>query len=145
MQLEHSAGGLVYRQQGREVDICMIKDSYGRWTFPKGHLEANESLEEAARREISEETGIDEALLRRRRELGEINYRFVAAFGGGQPKNINKFVSYYLFEVPPSVELTAQVGEVKSAEWVPLSEIDRFNDYEDNVAIIERAKKSLEL
>ncbi len=143
MNLEHSAGGLVYRQHGREVDICMIKDSYGRWTFPKGHLEVHESLEEAARREIGEETGIDETLLRLRRELGEINYRYVAAFGGGHPKNINKFVTYYLFEVPQTVELTAQVGEVQNAEWVPISEIGHFNDYEDNVAIINRAKAVL--
>jgi ADP-ribose pyrophosphatase YjhB (NUDIX family) len=38
----------------------MIQDRVGRWTIPKGHVEAGESLEETAYREIGEETALSE-------------------------------------------------------------------------------------
>jgi 8-oxo-dGTP pyrophosphatase MutT (NUDIX family) len=52
---EVAAGGLV-RRDGL---VLLILDAYGRWTFPKGHVEAGESLEETARREVREETGVE--------------------------------------------------------------------------------------
>ena len=51
---ERSAGGVVFR--GGEV--LLIRDTYGRWSFPKGHVEAGETDEKAAEREVFEETGI---------------------------------------------------------------------------------------
>jgi 8-oxo-dGTP pyrophosphatase MutT (NUDIX family) len=74
--VQHSAGGIVFRQRDHHLDVVMIKDSYGKWTFPKGHTEPHETIEEAAKREISEETGIDQHLLITKLELGEIEYWF---------------------------------------------------------------------
>lgn len=53
--VERSAGGLVFTP-GRKV--LLILDRYGFWTFPKGHVETGETDEEAAQREVHEETGI---------------------------------------------------------------------------------------
>jgi 8-oxo-dGTP pyrophosphatase MutT (NUDIX family) len=147
--IQHSAGGVVYRSNGQGVDVCMIKDSYGRWTFPKGHVEANETLEETARREIAEETGIDQTALHLQKELGEINYWFISNYDrdtgktGGKPVKIHKYVTYYLYDVPFDTELTPQQGEVDDIAWIPLSEIDRHNEYEDNLPIIKAAKNYL--
>jgi dATP pyrophosphohydrolase len=58
-QRETSAGGVVYRVHEGHALFLLIKDSYQNWGFPKGHLESGERAEDAAMREVREETGID--------------------------------------------------------------------------------------
>ena len=48
VQREVSAGGIVFRKVGNTISFAVMKDSYGKWTFPKGHVELGEDLEEAA-------------------------------------------------------------------------------------------------
>jgi 8-oxo-dGTP pyrophosphatase MutT (NUDIX family) len=55
---ETSAGGIVFRVAGGEPMFLLIRDSYGNWGFPKGHLERGERAETAALREVMEETGL---------------------------------------------------------------------------------------
>ena len=55
--VEISAGGLVYRMEKDELQVQMIQDRYGKITLPKGKMEAGETIEETALREILEETG----------------------------------------------------------------------------------------
>lgn len=147
---QRSAGGLIYRRQHNQIEVCFIKDSYGSWTFPKGHIESGETIEQTARREIAEETGIDPNQLKLIADLGEINYRFISDFARdktGQtikgPVNIHKFVRYYLFEAPADTGLKHQAEEIEGAEWVPLEKIDEVNGYEDNAEIINQTKAVL--
>ncbi len=60
---EFTAGGVVFRRRGELIDILMIQDRAGRWTIPKGHVEAGEKLEQTAIREVREETGLVELAL----------------------------------------------------------------------------------
>lgn len=60
---EFTAGGVVYRQGQKSLEILMIQDHKGRWTIPKGHVEKGETLEETAAREINEETGLSKIKL----------------------------------------------------------------------------------
>lgn len=53
--MELGAGGVVFNAK-REV--LLLRDRMGFWVFPKGHPEPGESLEEAAVREVWEETGV---------------------------------------------------------------------------------------
>ena len=55
-----AAGGVVYTRDSAHdgVLILLIQDRHGVWTLPKGHVEAGEGEEEAAIREIPEETGV---------------------------------------------------------------------------------------
>ncbi|WP_243030821.1 NUDIX hydrolase [Thermus altitudinis] len=53
--MELGAGGVVFNEKG---EVLLLRDRMGFWVFPKGHLEPGESLEEAAVREVLEETGI---------------------------------------------------------------------------------------
>jgi bis(5'-nucleosidyl)-tetraphosphatase len=58
MPIEKSAGAIVFRRQNKEIKYLIIKYGWGHWEFPRGGIEKGESLEETARREIEEETGI---------------------------------------------------------------------------------------
>ena len=57
---EKSCGAIVYRKFHGNTEILLIKHiNSGHWSFPKGHVEGEETEVETARREIKEETSID--------------------------------------------------------------------------------------
>ena len=58
MRKEKSCGALVVRRGKNETEILLIKHNGGHWAFPKGHVEAGESEEQTALREVQEETGL---------------------------------------------------------------------------------------
>ncbi|MEM3030141.1 MAG: bis(5'-nucleosyl)-tetraphosphatase [Candidatus Micrarchaeia archaeon] len=58
MPLEFSSGAIVFRREGGQILYLILHYEEGHWDFPKGKIEKGESVEETARREIAEETGI---------------------------------------------------------------------------------------
>lgn len=54
------AGGIVYREIDREVKYLIVtaKKNPDHWVFPKGHIEGDETPQEAAEREVAEEAGV---------------------------------------------------------------------------------------
>lgn len=133
---EVSAGGLVIDSTGtRGLLIGRIdhKDASGTrllWSLPKGHIEAGETAEQAAIREVAEETGITSSISR---SLGVIDFWFMA---GG--KRIHKTVHHFLFS-EVSGELMPQVSEVDDVSWFPLSEIIERLAYPDEKKLITRS------
>jgi len=130
MANEVSAGGVVYRQQP-ELQFLMILDGYGRWTFPKGGVEAGETLEQAAVREIEEETGIKGVVAG---ELGQTRYIYHHPRKG----RVHKTVTFYLVRYM-SGRLRPQDGEVAGAEWVTPDEAARRADYEGYDRLVHKA------
>lgn len=60
MNYEKSCGAIVYRKHHGNTEILLVRHlKSGHWSFPKGHMEAGETEEDTARREIKEETGLD--------------------------------------------------------------------------------------
>lgn len=54
-----AAGGVVWRVVGGRPEVALVhRPKYGDWTFPKGKLDAGETDEDAAFREVLEETGL---------------------------------------------------------------------------------------
>ena len=106
---EVSAGGLVVDSTGKLgllIGRRDLKDATGKrilWSLPKGHIEEGETPEEAALREVQEETGIVSVI---EKSLGVIDFWFMA---GG--KRIHKTVHHYLFRESGGL-LAAQKREV---------------------------------
>jgi 8-oxo-dGTP diphosphatase len=64
-EVVQAAGGLLVRRSGGDLQIALVhRPAQSDWSFPKGKLEEGETYEEAAQREVQEETGLACRLLR---------------------------------------------------------------------------------
>jgi ADP-ribose pyrophosphatase YjhB (NUDIX family) len=135
---EFSAGGLVVDLTGDVPRGALIgrTDRQGRllWSLPKGHIEAGETAEQAAVREVEEETGIAGVILG---ELGTIDFWFVA-----EGRRIHKTVQHYLMRRVGG-ELSDADIEVDEVAWVPLSEIRTQLAYPDERGLVDTAGRLL--
>lgn len=72
---EPTSGGVVFRRNEKgAVEILLIQDAKDRWTIPKGHIEKGETARDTAKREIIEETGLQEVDVLN--WLGKIHFRY---------------------------------------------------------------------
>lgn len=135
---EFSAGGLVVDLGGEVPKGALIgrTDRQGRllWSLPKGHIEAGETAEQAARREVREETGIDGEIVA---ELGTIDFWFIA-----DGRRIHKTVRHYLMR-RVSGELSDADVEVDEVAWVPLPDIRGQLAYPDERGLVDAAGRLL--
>ena len=133
---EVSAGGLVIDSTGTKGLLIGRRDLKDQkrerllWSLPKGHIEAGETPEQAAIREVAEETGIESEIAR---SLGVIDFWFMA---GG--KRIHKTVHHYLFKEVGG-HLQPQVTEVDDVGWFPLEEIVNLLAYPDEKKLIAKS------
>jgi 8-oxo-dGTP pyrophosphatase MutT (NUDIX family) len=121
-----AAGGIVRRRRagGGEEIVVVHRPQYDDWSFPKGKLEDGESEEEAALREVEEETGLR---CRLERELPTTRYR--------DARGRSKTVRYWLME-PVSGSLAA-ANEVDKARFVPLAEARALLSYGRDVEVLD--------
>lgn len=135
---EFSAGGLVVDLAGDVPRGALIgrTDRQGRllWSLPKGHIEAGETAEQAAVREVREETGISGEIMG---ELGTIDFWFVA-----DGRRVHKTVRHYLLRAV-SGELSDADVEVSEVAWVPLPEIPAQLAYPDERGLVHTAGRLL--
>jgi 8-oxo-dGTP pyrophosphatase MutT (NUDIX family) len=135
---EFSAGGLVLDLGGEVPRGALIArtDRRGRllWSLPKGHIEDGETPEEAAVREVEEETGIAGVIVA---ELGTIDFWFVA-----DGRRIHKTVRHYLMRATGG-ELSDADIEVTEVAWVPLPEIRAQLAYPDERGLVDAADRLL--
>ena len=133
---EVSAGGLVIDTTGTMgllIGRYDHKDASGQrvlWSLPKGHIEEGETPEQAAIREVAEETGITSSITK---SLGVIDFWFMA---GG--KRIHKTVHHFMFREVGGT-LLAQESEVDEVSWFPLSEIVERLAYPDEKKLIAKS------
>lgn len=135
---EFSAGGLVVDLDADVPRGALIArtDRHGRllWSLPKGHIEAGETAEQAAVREVEEETGIAGVILA---ELGTIDFWFVA-----DGRRIHKTVRHYLMRAIGG-ELSDTDVEVSEVAWVPLPDIAAQLAYPDERGLVDTAGRLL--
>lgn len=134
---EVSAGGVVFRRSGNGVSFALMKDPYGKWTFPKGRVEKGENLEEAAARETLEELGLEE--IRFWDDLGQIDIWFRDRFEK-QGMLVHKDIHFFLFETSTNAVLRPDPDQhALAAKWVPMSRVLQTSSYKDMKPIVERA------
>lgn len=137
-RIEHvvSAGGVVYRRspEGVEVIICGRTED-GVWGLPKGTPSAGEAMEETARREVREETGLE---VESEGKVDSIRYWFARA-----GVRYDKTVHHYLL-CPVGGSIEQHDHEYDSVVWVPVEEACRRLSYASEAAIVRKAVQLLE-
>ena len=134
---ETSAGGLVVDVQNGQAFTAVIarRNRGGRleWCLPKGHLEGAETPEQAAVREIMEETGITGRVLR---HLATIDY-WVA----GHAHRVHKVVHHFLLEAVSGTLTTENDPdhEAEDVEWVALDDVSHRLAYPNERRIVAAA------
>lgn len=110
-----AAGGVVLRGEAGHLQVLLIA-THGtrRWSLPKGRIEAEESAEVAAIREVQEETGIHAQVVA---PIETVEYFFF----GQRTHRYHKFVEYFLM-VYERGELVPQMSEVDAAQWCAIPE-----------------------
>ncbi len=141
MPREASAGGVVVCERDGTLALAVIRPR-GRtvWALPKGHVNAGETLAQAAAREVLEETGLTVEL---DAPLGAIQY--VYQFRG---QKIFKQVHFFLFrcvggeidKLDPGMRI-----EVEEARWVPLVDAKKVLAYRGEREVVARAAALLEM
>lgn len=155
MAREISAGGVVLRDIGGIWHVALIEPQKERtaakssrktpravMALPKGLLDAGESANEAAVREVCEETGITADIVTK---LSDTKYVYIRAWGDGA--RVFKIVTFYLLRfvsgeidhIAPSMRI-----EVKRALWVPLADASRHLAHSSERKVLRQAQDFVE-
>ncbi len=129
---ETSAGGVVFRRTPSGNRFLLIKDPYKKWGLPKGHVDAGESLEETAQREVAEETGLCELILHGR--LGAIDWYFRL-----RGKRIHKFCHFFLLEAPTGLPCPQADEGILECQWFTHGEAMKAISYENARNVLRQA------
>ena len=150
MVREFSAGGVVLRRRQGRWWVAVIEPQSSRkagaavraaatlYALPKGNVDKGEKPEEAAVREVHEETGIAADLVTK---LADIKYFYVRSWGDRQ--RVFKVVSFFLLmyrsgrigQITPAMR-----REVRQAMWIPLDEAAKKLSYRGERDVIKLAQ-----
>lgn len=130
---EKSCGAVVYRNIGGITRYLLIKNRRSsNWSFPKGHVEDGETLEQTAKREVLEETGIHL----------EIFPDFITKSQYTIQNKIQKTV--FIFVGTTKDEQTKiQHEEIEDYIWLPFDGAFRYLKFENDKSILKEANEFL--
>ena len=133
---EISCGAIVYKKINNKTYFLIIQNINSKsFGFPKGHLEKDETLKEAAIREVLEETGINIEIISEKHYTS--SYKFVAFWNN---EEIDKEVHIFLAKAI-NTNITHQKEEVLSAVWLEEDEVLDLLTYANDREIFEKAIK----
>lgn len=136
-KLEVSSGGLVRRGAPPEILMVQVQNLQGKtvWTFPKGHLEAGETPEQAALREVYEETGWECRIAPgSKRPFKKVQYFFRRG-----KELVRKQVIWFLME-PVKKTGSRDPHEILQTRWASFSEAEKLVSYKSDKLLLEELK-----
>jgi 8-oxo-dGTP pyrophosphatase MutT (NUDIX family) len=135
---EVSAGGVVYRREDDTIDLALAARRTRRgqlaWGLAKGAIEQGESDEQAAVREVLEETGLEAEV---EADLGDIRYFYV-----WEGVRVRKRVHFFLMRATGG-DVADHDSEMEEVRWFPLRTAIKRAAYKGEREVIERAAKRL--
>lgn len=135
---EVSAGGVVYRTGDGGVEICLAARRTRRgelaWGLPKGLIEPDEPPEDAAIREVAEETGL---LAEIEADLGTIRYFYV-----WEGVRVRKQVRFFLMRAIGG-DVANHDDEMEDVRWFPARRAVKRAGYRGEREVLERAVEHL--
>jgi len=136
MRDEHSSGGAVVKFENGTPYVALIATrGRTRWGLPKGAVSEGETSEQAALREVKEETGLEANIVK---PLDTIEYFFRAS-----GTLIRKRVDFYLMMFTGGT-MTPQLSEVDDVEWVELLEAIQRASFDSEKKLLEMALQQVE-
>lgn len=130
MSYEKSCGAIVFRKYHGNTELLLIKHSAGgHWSFPKGHVEAGETEQQTALREVMEETHIDV-------DLDPI-FREVVTYS--PKRDVKKDVIYFLGRAK-NFDYIPQEEEIAQIKWVEINLAHSFLTYDNDKQLVNKAK-----
>ena len=132
MREEKSCGALCFLEGETGQQVLLVKHrAGGHWAFPKGHVEAGESEEETACREVLEETGVQIEILPGYRQTNRYSPR----------RGVMKEVVYFRARALTS-ETRPQPEEIRVAKFVSLPEAMALLTYDADRILLEKAENA---
>jgi 8-oxo-dGTP pyrophosphatase MutT (NUDIX family) len=128
---------VVVRRGADGARYLLIRDGHRNWGFPKGHLDDGEKPEDAARREIAEETGLDDLALHD--ALGRIDWYF--RFRGSL---IHKFCYFFLFSSHAGDAAPQGQEGISACEWLPFREAEARLTHDNARRVLHAARLLVE-
>ncbi|HEY9529699.1 MAG TPA: NUDIX domain-containing protein [Anaerolineales bacterium] len=132
-----SSGGVAFRWRGPEPEIAIVSVKPKlRWQLPKGIVDAGESPQMTAVREVREEAGVETELIRLVETI-EYWYRSVKY---GKPVRYHKFVHFYLLAYK-SGDVADHDHEVEESRWVSIDEALEMLEFKGERDVVEKARE----
>ena len=131
---EKSCGAIIlYKERENRYKVLLVRNNNGKnYSFPKGHIEKGENEKETAIREIKEETGLDVRIVDNFREVSDYT-----PYG-----KIKKRVVFFMAQAFTD-KVDIQREELDSFKWVDLNVVDRICTYDNDLRVINHARKNL--
>ena len=131
-RIERSAGGVVVRPLAGSWHALLIKDPYGKWSLPKGHIEGGESLREAAVREVEEETGIRPEAVGPKIDTVDWTFR-------QGDETIHKYCTFFLMRSRNGEAVPQSEEGITACMWLPVRDAAARIRYPDTREVVLRA------
>ncbi|MGM0668440.1 MAG: NUDIX hydrolase [Gemmatimonadota bacterium] len=131
---EWSAGGVVLRRILGVVHVLLIRDPYGNWGLPKGHIEGTEAPQQAGLREVEEETGLVDLTLGRK--LRTIDWYFRL-----KGKLVHKHCTFFLMTSDSGDPIPEEAEGITDCAWLPLLQAVDMVGYENAREVLRDATR----
>lgn len=131
MVFEKSCGAIVFTVENGIIKYLLVEETSGFHSFPKGHMEGEETEEETALREIKEETDLDVKLL--------TDFRVSEQYNPAEKPGVTKQVVYFLAQYTDGIPCVVRPNEVRSLKSLRFEDAYNIIEYENKKEMLKQA------